>query len=76
MPKKRSIHPGFGKRLQRLYNRVAAGPSLPEPEAPNEAPAPAMAVANVPRTHTDVERLMAAEAKRARKARRRLALDS
>lgn len=76
MPKKRSLHPGFGKRLQRLYRRASGGPALPEPEAPDEAPAPVLEVADVPKTHIDAQRLIAAERKRQRRAARRLQLDS
>lgn len=71
MPKKRSIVRGFNKRLQRLYQRAAGGPALPEPEAEQAPPEPAHAAAGVPKDHIEMQRIIAAQKKRLRKAARR-----
>lgn len=79
MPKKRSVNPAFNKRLQRMYRRLAAGPSVtglaPTPQAdPGEGQEhPVTAPPATPKTHTDMQRLIAAETKRRRKGARRLA---
>lgn len=72
MPKKRSVAKGFNKRLQRLYRRVASGPALDPEQLPDEPQTPTTEGAGTPKTHLDIQKLVAAQEKRRRRAVKRL----